>query len=178
MPPIFLLTGTPAAGKSTTSRALLRRFRKGIHIEVDALRDMVCQGYANPVADWNAETELQFSLARAGAIDMALRYQAQGFAVAIDDVAPPTVVDAVYRSAIPSLVVVALIPTVSAALHRSDTRTNKNFPPESLIDCITEIATLFRERASEFHDACVIDSTNLSLEEVVDCAFQAALSVQ
>lgn len=168
MAPVFLFTGTPGAGKSTTAKALLQRFTRGVHVEVDELRSMVCRGYANPVRDWTPETELQFDLARASAVDIALRYREHGFAVAIDDVAPPTVVETAYRRRIPDIRLVVLMPSTEAALHRSATRTNKNFHPDLLIDCIQELAPMYRGFGPQFVDANVIDSSNMTVEQVLD----------
>jgi adenylate kinase family enzyme len=51
MQPIFLILGSPAAGKSTVSKALLQRFERGFHIPVDDFRHMVVSG----LSDMNIE---------------------------------------------------------------------------------------------------------------------------
>ena len=83
--PIYMVVGPPAVGKSTTSRALAARFSKGVHIPVDDLREMVVSGKLLPGAEWSSELAQQISLARAGAVHIALSYHAAGFAVVIDD---------------------------------------------------------------------------------------------
>jgi hypothetical protein len=85
MPPLFLIVGPPAVGKSTTSHTLAARFPKSIHIPVDDIRMMVVSGLKLPSAVWDDELAQQISLARAGVAQMALRYQQAGFAVVIDD---------------------------------------------------------------------------------------------
>ncbi len=85
MPPIHLIVGPPAVGKSTTSRALAQRFELSIHIPVDDLRDMVVRGKLLPGPVWSDALAQQVTLARTAAIQMALAYHAAGFAVVMDD---------------------------------------------------------------------------------------------
>ncbi len=47
---IFLISGTPGSGKSSVARALMQRFKQGVHLPVDDLRKMVVSGIAHPVA--------------------------------------------------------------------------------------------------------------------------------
>ena len=47
--PIFLLSGTPGAGKSSVATALMQHFEFGLHIPVDDLREWVVSGLADPV---------------------------------------------------------------------------------------------------------------------------------
>jgi len=53
MSPMFLVIGSPAVGKSTTSRALAARFHKSVHIPVDNVRDMVVSGLRLPSPVWS-----------------------------------------------------------------------------------------------------------------------------
>ena len=85
MPPIFLIVGAPATGKSTASRALAARFPKSIAIGVDDLRNMVIGGVIHPSAEWSDELVAQLQLARKSALLMARTYHAVGYTVVIDD---------------------------------------------------------------------------------------------
>lgn len=85
MPPIFLIVGAPAAGKSTAARALAATFPKSIVICVDDLRSMVVSGLLHPGPQWSDALAEQLQLARAGATAIARTYHAAGYAVMIDD---------------------------------------------------------------------------------------------
>jgi predicted kinase len=89
MPPIFLIVGAPATGKSTASRALAAKYPKSIAICVDDLRAMVVSGMVNPSQSWGSALTEQLQLARKCVTEMAKRYHAAGFAVVIDDFYDP-----------------------------------------------------------------------------------------
>lgn len=139
--PIFIITGTPGAGKTTVSTALMQRFAFGLHIPCDDLRGWVVAGNAPPVPVWTDETERQFRLSRRTAVEMATRYAAAGFAVAIDDV----IFEAAYaEQMVPFLAgyavtKVLLAPSQAVALHRNLTRTNKDFDTSLLNDTTRQL---------------------------------------
>ena len=86
MAAIYLIIGGPAAGKSTTARALADRFPRSIHVPVDDLRDMVAQGRIVPASDgWSDGLVEQIRLARETAVGIATRYAEAGFVVVLDD---------------------------------------------------------------------------------------------
>jgi len=85
MTPIFLITGAPASGKSTVSRALAARFPQSIAICVDDLRSMVVGGVVHPSNEWGRALVEQLQLARKSVTEMAKIYHRAGFAVVIDD---------------------------------------------------------------------------------------------
>ena len=85
MLPIVLIVGSPAAGKSSASRALAALYPKSIAIRVDEIRDMVVSNLASPSAEWSPELTEQLQLVRTSVVEMAKTYNAAGFAVVIDD---------------------------------------------------------------------------------------------
>ena len=168
---IFLVTGPPGAGKTCTSRALLERFDKGFHVEVDLFREAVVSGYASPLDEWTPETSRQFELSRRAAIETARIYLNSGFAVAIDDVVFPKVLAEDYKAAFPELVAVMLCPGERVCLERNAARTNKNFDPTVLTDVISSLS---REMASKFEGFVRLDNSGLSIFETAEAILSHA----
>lgn len=127
-PPVFVITGQLAAGKTTLARALLERFPLGHHVELDTLREMVVSGLAGPLK-WSDETTRQFDLAvRAGAA-LAGIYQPAGFAVAVEGAADPHRIRAALEETglADQVVGVVLRPRLEVALVRNAGRGTKAF---------------------------------------------------
>jgi len=122
--PIFILTGTPASGKTTLSKALLACFSFGVHIPVDNLRGMVVSGLSNPIGSWDDETDRQFRLARDSAAQIAKTYAQGGFTVVIDDVIFPDQIAHHYDEALAAFDVhkVLVRPSVKTAVARNQAR--------------------------------------------------------
>ena len=138
LPPILLVSGPPAAGKSAFCHAWAKRQEKGVVIPVDELRFWVVSGRLDTLMGWSDETEKQFVLAENAAVDVALRYQAAGFSVAIDHCRRPQVMDELFASRLEDVPAakVALLPALETCLHRGETRTNKDFHHSALTDVI------------------------------------------
>ena len=132
MPPIFLIAGSPASGKSTLARLLAQRVPKGLHIPVDDLRTMVHGGVVHPGPVWGAELIEQLALARRSAADMAVRYHAAGFLTAIDDFFDPHSKLAEYEALAPAKDFhrILLIPHPDIAIARLRERQ----PPSAMRD--------------------------------------------
>ena len=82
-PPVFLLTGPPAAGKTETAEALTLRFSRAVHIPVDDMLGWVVSGIAGPVPTWTGETSRQFARADRAAGKMARGEAYAGVAVGL-----------------------------------------------------------------------------------------------
>lgn len=174
--PIFIVTGTPGAGKSTVAAALARRFSHGLHIPVDDLRDMVVAGIAHPVPVWTDETERQFRLARQAAVAMARIYAAAGFAVAIDDVIGPAEAHALFIEPLAEYTThkVLLRPSLAATLERSATRINKDFGAGVLADTIRRLHETADLDAYAAYGWQIVDSSALTIDATVDAILAAA----
>ncbi|MEO8285818.1 MAG: AAA family ATPase [Chloroflexota bacterium] len=168
--PIFLLTGTPGAGKTSVSNALMKRFPFGLHIPVDNLREWVVSGLADPVPVWTAETTRQFRLARNAAAHTARLYADAGFAVVIDDVIWPHEAAELFEEPLEphALHKVLLRPDLDSAQARNATRTNKSYDTEGLRGLIEVVHDAMLPSEYEAAGWAVVDSTHLSLEETVD----------
>jgi chloramphenicol 3-O-phosphotransferase len=169
-PPIFLITGTPGAGKSSVSTALMKRFPFGLHIPVDDLREWVVSGLADPVPVWTAETTRQFRIARQAAVQTARLYIDAGFAVAIDDVILPSEAREMFVAPLSGYTLhkILLKPTVETAQSRNATRTNKTYDTSSLVQTIDSVHQMMPPSVYARAGWTVIDSTHLTLDETVD----------
>lgn len=171
LPPIYLLVGPPAVGKSTTSRLLAASFPKSIHIPVDDLRDMVVSGLVLPSPQWSDELAQQVSLARAGATDMALAYRTAGFTVVLDDFWEPNLpTDYQPLFAQPKVSKIILMPKQSAAHQRNAQRAGAD-PGKSYIDEGIQVAyRMLMEGLPEIEDGgwWVMDTSAMGVEVVVE----------
>lgn len=164
-PPIFWISGPPAAGKSTLCAALLARFDRGYHLPVDDLRSWVVSGLADSVP-WTEETERQFQVAEAAACDIARQYRQAGFAVAIDHCRNPTRLEWVIQESELEVIRVLLMPELETNLSRSHARTNKTFDPHLLDDTIKATNGGYRQSVPD--GWLVIDNTRMTVEESID----------
>lgn len=176
-PSVFLITGTPGSGKSSVARALMRRFRFGLHIPVDDLREWVVSGIVHPVPEWTAETGRQFALARAAAGSLARHYAAAGFAVAIDDVVVPAEAAAAFEDGNEGLLrhKVLLRPRLEVALARNAERGTKAFDASVLVATIRGLHGEMDPRRYGNAGWVVVDTSELAVEATVDAILALTL---
>lgn len=169
--PIFILTGAPASGKTSISKALLKRFPYGVHIPVDDLRGMVVSGVSNPIGSWDDETERQFGLARDSAALIAKTYAQSGFVVVIDDVIFPDAVTHHYGSILAAydLYKVLLRPNITVTKARNKNRKidGDKAQLERIIQPIYAHFATFDLNEMEQDGWCIIDTSHISIEETV-----------
>jgi hypothetical protein len=170
-PPVFLVVGPPAVGKTTTSRALAGRFTRSVHVPVDDLRHMVVSGLALPAIEWADEVVRQIALARRVAIRMAEDYAASGFAVVLDDFPDPFLL-AEYAAlgARPRTHRILLLPPQEVALRRNRGRSGDG-PEGDYIDGALPVAYAIVEPHVDRLRAegwVVLDTSDLGVEETAD----------
>ncbi len=170
MNPIFLVVGPPAVGKSTTSRALARRFSRSIHIPVDDIRNMVVSGLVLPGAEGSDELVLQVALARKVAVQMTLDYHQAGFTVVIDDFWDADhIMDYAGLLTHPAFYKVVLLPGQDAA-HQRNLQRSGDSPARAYIDQGIEIVYQQLKNASpnlEQDGWLVVDTTSMDVDETV-----------
>lgn len=168
---LLLIVGAPASGKSTVSRAIAERSKKGLHIPVDDLRTMVKGGVIHPGPNWTPELTQQLKLARQTATDMAVRYQEADFLVAIDDFWDPNSQLQEYTSLVnrSNILPIILKPTLPIVLERNHARQ----PPSEFRDHMDEgIRMVYadldkQEPMLKKRGWLTLDTSNKTIEETV-----------
>jgi len=115
----LVLTGGPAAGKTTTGRTLAERLGRAAFIDVDDVRQLVVAGH-----EWlGPEGDAQRALGVMNAAALARGFLRAGFDVAIADVVTPATAR-VYRDKLPTCLLVHLVIGVEEAQRRTAGRHN------------------------------------------------------
>jgi adenylate kinase family enzyme len=164
---VLILTGPPAAGKSTVARALAERYDRVAHIPVDALREFITPtGYVPP---WGppAAWQRQQALATRNACALAANFLAERFAVIIDDVvitkeALSAYVEGLKPAGAP-IHYVRLLPRLDVCLARNKVRRQwERLRP-------SRIETVYRDFAAAGDiGGATVDSSVLSAYETAD----------
>jgi predicted kinase len=169
-PPLYVIVGAPASGKSTAAAALAKSYVAGVHIAVDDLRYMVVSGRADPDPDWSASLVDQIRMARHSALDIAVRYRAAGFAAVIDDfLDPPLLGEYEPLAADPHAVRVCLTPSADVARARNRIRGGTEEWMAYLDVGIGVISALVIEHGDALSNGgwVMIDNSDLTVEQTV-----------
>lgn len=128
-PAVVLITGIQASGKTTVAALLARRFERGVHVNGDALMNMVVAGRAEPGRPGEGERQLRLRH-RQGAW-LADSFFSAGFGVVVEDNAYGGSYLDDYVAAISSrpLLVVVLIPRPEVVLRRDVERGYAAYKP-------------------------------------------------
>lgn len=155
---ILIITGPPAAGKSTIGPLLAKALPRCAVIEVDWLRKMIVQPH---IAPWRGEAgRAQLRLGAANACVVARNCVAAHFAVVILDVLTDETAQ-LYRTALAELShhIVLLLPSKTVAVLRNQTR------GQFLTDDEVELLYAWQERLTSYDQK--IDNSMLPAEALV-----------
>ncbi len=152
---ILILTGPPAAGKSTIGPLIAEQLDRCAVIDVDWLRRMVTQPH---IAPWRGEAGLsQLRLGAQNACAVACNCAAAGFAVIILDVLTDETAQ-IYRTALADweCQIVLLLPSLATALQRNQAR------GQFLTDAEVELLYGWQTALTDYDQQ--IDNTMLTVE--------------
>jgi chloramphenicol 3-O-phosphotransferase len=158
---MLVLFGGPAgAGKSTLAAAWCATRTRAVHIELDAVRELIVSGRADPQQPGDLAGE-QYGLSVAACCALAGPFLAAGYDVAIDDVFEPAAFEAYWRPRLGdrAFALVIVRPSLEATLARSARRQKR----------VLEQHTRSQHEATGGWDArFVVDTTGLSVEESLE----------
>jgi predicted kinase len=122
-PPLILVTGIMASGKSSVSQHLAERFDRSVHLRGDAFRTMIVSGRVEREVPLSDEALRQVELRYRISADAAAHYLAAGFTVVYQDVIVGALLRTVARSlSRHPLHVVVLCPRAEVVVARDETR--------------------------------------------------------
>jgi cytidylate kinase len=168
-PPVFIITGAMASGKSTVSMALAKRFDRSACVEGDAFLRMMVSGRAHMGPVLGPEALAQLELRHRLATDAVRRFAESGFTVVYEDIlVGGHLLSAIERLADLNPRVVVLAPSVAVLAERDRQRDKQGysteFPPHVLADALVEQSAGI---------GTWIDSSGMEVDEVVAAILRA-----
>jgi predicted kinase len=163
-PPLFLITGVMAAGKSTVAQALAERLPRSVHLRGDLFRRMIVRGQAAMGFALSPEAQAQWQLRYRLAALVAGEYLAAGFAVVAQDIIiGQELRDVLAFYAHLPLHLVVLCPSVATVAAREAARPKTGYGDPAWI---AQFDQVLREETPRL--GLWIDSSTLTVEETVE----------
>lgn len=162
---MVLITGIPAAGKSTVADRLARRFRRGVHVRGDLFRRMVVTGRHEMTSTPSEEAWRQLRLRYRLAAQTADTYYEAGFSVVAQDVViGPLLTTYVNAFRARPLMLVVLAPGPEVVARREAARTKVAYRDDAAT--ITALDAALRQETPRI--GLWIDTSTQSPDETVD----------
>src|SRR5262249_35696086 len=159
----FLISGVPAAGKTTFARALASRFPRWAHIEGDLVGEQfIVNGLVPPQGPPQDEARAQLQLRRRNMCALADSFSEAGFVPVLDDVVVAVPVLEGYLAGLRSrpLLLVQLAPRLDVIRVRDSGRHKQVFEMWSHLDA--------QMRAAMTPDGLWLDTSTMTAAETVD----------
>ena len=155
---LLVLSGGPAgAGKSTLARAWCATRERAVHVELDAVRELIVAGRADPQRPTALQGE-QYVHSVDATCALARSFLGAGYDVAVDDALEPAPFEAYWRPRIADLDwrIVVVLPSLAETLARSAGRAKR----------VLEVHSRAQHAASAHWPARYrVDTTGLTVEE-------------
>jgi predicted kinase len=164
MPPVILITGIMASGKSTVAQALAERLPRSVHVRGDTFRRFIVNGREEMTAEPTPEATRQLRLRYELGAATARRYHEAGFTVVYQDVILgedlALVVDMLRDL---PLRVVVLCPSPDAVARREATRGKTGYGGDWTV---AGLDAGLREETP--HIGLWLDTSDLTVDQTVD----------
>lgn len=160
MAQLVLFGGPAGAGKSTLARAWCATRERAAHVELDAVRELIVAGRADPQRPTGLQGE-QYVLSVDATLALARSFLAAGYDVAVDDTLEPAPFEAHWRPRLDGLDwrLVVVLPSLAETLARSARRAKR----------VLEVHTRAQHAASGgWEPEYRVDTTGLTVAESLE----------
>ena len=161
---LIIISGPPAAGKSTTAEELAKRFPKSVYFSLDTIRHFIKSGYVKATGD-KEEFERQLNLAEEISYFLIGKYMKEGYVAIIDHVIGESRLKK-YKDTFQDVYGFVLLPTLEVIHKRDEQRS----PEVRMGYRIDDLHKHFSSYTDEYFT--VIDSTHMKVGEVSDYIYQ------
>lgn len=163
-PPIILITGNMASGKSSVAQALAERLPRSVHLRGDLFRRMIVNGQAEMGFQLSADAAQQLQLRYDLAVATAKRYAQAGFTVVYQDILIGPALSAAIASFEPfRLLVVVLCPRPEVVAAREAARGKTGYADRAAVDAFDRVLRDQTPRVGYW-----LDTSDLTLAETVE----------